>query len=117
MTRLKPFNIASLLLSGVMTTTLLAGINRSPAQAEPLAASATAKVDPKDQSEPQEQKSQSEKPEQPAQASPPKASAKTPETKTVTPKPKTKKNSSVPERIEPFIQADAVALGQWLVTK
>lgn len=118
MMRLKPLNIASLLLSGVMTTTLLAGIDRSPAQAESVAASATAKVDPKDQSETPEPKSQSETPTQPAQASPPKVSAKTPEPQIVTPKPKAKKNSSsVPERIEPFIQADAVALGQWLVTK
>ncbi|MEM7065101.1 MAG: SpoIID/LytB domain-containing protein [Cyanobacteria bacterium P01_B01_bin.77] len=118
MMRLKSLNIASLLLSGVITTALFAGINRSSAQAETLAASASTKVAPKDQSEmKEEQKSQSANPTQPVQASPPNVSVKTPEPQTATPKPKAKKNSSVPERIEPFIQADAVALGQWLVTK
>lgn len=115
---LKPLNIASLLLSGVMTTTLLAGISRSPVQAETPAASATTKVEPKGQSEPQqtEQKSQGENP---TQTPDPKASSETTEIKTVTPQTQKeiKKSSTVPERIEPFIQADAVALGQWLVTK
>ncbi|MEL6130559.1 MAG: SpoIID/LytB domain-containing protein [Cyanobacteria bacterium J06628_4] len=101
--RLKSSRVASLVLSGVIAVTGVAGVGRPIAKAEAAPAAATA--------------STSEKIKQPSQNthSQPALPKASPEPKE--PNPKIKKSSTTPEPIEPFIRADAVALGQWLMIK
>ncbi|MEL7506308.1 MAG: SpoIID/LytB domain-containing protein [Cyanobacteria bacterium J06554_1] len=97
--RLKSSRVASLVLSGVIAVTGVAGVGRPIAKAEADPAAATAPT--------------SEKIKQPSQNT--QSQPAPPEPKE--PNPKIKKSSTTPEPIEPFIRADAVALGQWLMIK
>lgn len=104
--RLRPTNVVILFLCGVMTSTSFVGLRRQAANADDLATtSAASKGEPK-QITPK-----------PSQTDP---------TSSVAPKrfpgkvlavSKLKTKKGFPNPIEPFIQADAVALGQWLVVK
>lgn len=88
---------ASAILSGVLLTTSMTGLGHQTARAENAATPEQTDI----------------KTNQVGQTEPPK--------QTETPKPpsatKVKKGTTPPAPIEPFIQADAVALGHWLVTK
>lgn len=85
--RRSPINVASVILSGLMATGVCTGLYQPSAQAS----------DPS--------------PAQPAKAKPSPSPSK-PGTAAAS-----KNRKSAIEPIEPFIQADVVALGQWLVTK
>lgn len=110
--RLSPTNVVTLILSGVMTTTALAGLP------QPVAAQTknTAKDQPTiDQTKQTEADKPTSTGKLPAPSSG-RLSAPEPEApKQKEASVKVKKNTIEP--IEPFIKADAVALGQWLMTK
>ncbi|WP_250564726.1 SpoIID/LytB domain-containing protein [Adonisia turfae] len=116
---LKLSRIASVILSAVMISAPLTGVGRQVAKADTTASPATNEVKPK---APEDKASQT-KPEQKSSATA-EISPKTPKSKPSKPEQpqssattKTSRSSTSPAPIEPFIQADAVALGQWLVTK
>lgn len=124
---LSPFHVASLILTGIMTTTLLG----STAQASGQSAASPAKTEqtkpaPKstrstnqsktETAQPANQDKTKEQGEQPASESTPDVSKESSDDPSSA-KEDIKKSSTVPAPIEPFIKADAVALGQWLVTK
>lgn len=92
--------VANFLLSGLLVATSSMGIASQTARAE----TATAPTKPK--AEPQRQDKQSTEADL----------IKAPATASGSNK-KAQKSSTTPVRIKPFIQADAIALGQWLVVK
>ena len=100
-----PTNVASFLLSGAMGTTLLIGIGHQ-AQAENLASPKL--TPPTAQSSPSKKVAPAVQPNkvQQVQTEIPDSSIRP-----------AKKGATVPRTMEPFIRADAVALGQWLMTK
>ena len=115
--RLSPTNVASLVLSGIMTTTALAGVHQPPVQAEDANNQTT--PDQAQQTKLSKPESNAPEPDENLASS----AAEQPLELQQSPKPETarkagpaRKKSTI-EPIEPFIKADAVALGQWLMTK
>ena len=95
---LRPSNAASMLLTGVIATTSLIGIDSQTAKANNGGPSTTAQLEKKSQ-----------------RLTPFKASSAKPSGDGTSDPPKAFKSSAQP--IEPFIRADVVALGQWLMIK
>ncbi len=95
---LRPSNAASMLLTGVIATTSLIGIDSQTAKANNGGPSTTAQPEKKSQ-----------------RLTPFKAPSAKPSGDGTSDPPKAFKSSAQP--IEPFIRADVVALGQWLMIK